>query len=78
MSDPVKIPFGYKAVIGQLQKGDGVYNYETHKFVPARKEEIYVSVKRKVWPKMMMGQGLAIRKCEVVQTELPVETEEME
>ncbi len=59
MSDP-QIPFGYKRVHGQLQKGDGVWNGT--RFAKVKKE----------YP---CAEGLhllfAIRKCTVEQVQIP-------
>lgn len=57
-TDP-QIPYGYRLVQGQLQKGDGIWNGE--RFAKAKKEYPY-SGNRVL---------LAIRRCEVVQPPLP-------
>lgn len=64
-SDP-KIPYGYRTVTGQLQKGDGLWDGE--RFVKVRKGYPYIGT----------VEGVAIRRCEVVQTKLPVEFENAE
>lgn len=58
MSDPA-IPFGYKRITGQLQKGDGVWNGT--RFAKARKQ----------YPFAGDAGIVAIRRCEVEQAELP-------
>lgn len=58
MSETPSIPYGYKAVIGQLQKGDAIWNGKR-----------FAKVKRG-YPFIGMTEGLAIRKCEVIQQEV--------
>lgn len=58
MNDP-KIPFGYKRVFGQLQKGDALWDGERFRKV------------KKGFPYIGLMEGIAIRKCEVVQAEIP-------
>lgn len=58
MSDEPKIPFGYRRVTGQLQKGDGVWNGTRFRKVAKR------------YPSTEAVELFAIRRCEVVQTEL--------
>jgi len=60
MPDTPKIPFGYKLVdpYAPTQKGDGLWNGE--RFAKVKKE----------YPRVDEGQ-IVIRRCEVVQTELP-------
>ena len=58
--DEPKIPHGYKRAFGQLQKGDGVWDGERFRKV------------RKSYPNADGSAPLfAIRKCEIVQTEIP-------
>lgn len=64
MPAEIKIPFGYKRVSSQIQKGDGVWNAATQKFDKVRKE----------YPRTD-DDRVFIRRCEVRQTELPVSTE---
>lgn len=56
MSEP-KIPFGYRVVTGQSQKGDGIWN------------GVRFAKVKKVYPQIAAGQ-VAIRRQEVVQTEM--------
>lgn len=58
MSDP-PIPFGYRRIFGQSQKGDGIWNGV--KFVKVKK----------VYPSTDAAQPFIIRKCVVEQTEIP-------
>lgn len=53
------IPYGYRQVTGQLQKGDGVWDEAAGKFKKVRKEYPFVGTR----------ELFAIRKCEVVQRE---------
>lgn len=53
---PDKIPYGYKLIQGQAQKGDGVWNGE--RFVRVKK--VYPSTE----------PAVIIRRQEVVQTEM--------
>ncbi len=57
-----EIPYGYKRVTGQSQRGDGIWDSAREKFVKVRKE----------WP---WADGLVprfvIRKCVVEQTVIP-------
>lgn len=62
MSDNPHIPFGYKRVHGQSQKGDGRWNGE--RFEKVKKE--YPQVQE---------TDLVIRRCDVVQAEMPIPTE---
>ena len=59
MSSEPHIPYGYKRVTGQLQKGDGLWDGERFRKV------------KKGFPYIGIVEGIAIRKCEVVQTEIP-------
>lgn len=61
MSD-LTIPYGYRRVFGQSQKGDGIWNYATNKFVKVKKEYPWGAP---------LKERFIIRKCEVVQTEIP-------
>lgn len=67
MPDDVKIPFGYKLVTGQTQKGDG--KWDGGRFRRVKKE----------YPRVGEGE-VVIRKCEVVQAVIPatVPPEELE
>jgi hypothetical protein len=60
MQDQPKIPHGYKRVVGQLQKGDGIWNGT--RFAKVRKQYPFVGLPLDV---------IAIRKREVVQEVLP-------
>lgn len=53
------IPYGYKIVTGQLQKGDGVWDGERFRKV------------KKQYPSTEPRSLFAIRKCVVEQTEIP-------
>lgn len=70
-ADP-QIPFGYKRVFGQAQRGDGIYDHERGEFVKAKK----------AWPTTDQQCVILIRRCNPVQTEIPgaesVETMEVE
>lgn len=58
--DEPKIPHGCKRIFGPLQKGDGVWDGERFRKV------------KKCYPNADgTAPLLAIRKCEVVQTEIP-------
>lgn len=59
MSDAPAIPFGYKQVTGQSRKGDGIWNGTR-----------FAKVK-KCYPFAGDSGAVIIRKCEVVQTEIP-------
>lgn len=62
MDETPKIPFGYKRVTGRSQMGDGVWNGK--RFAKVKKD----------WP--LIGEcEVVIRKCEVVQTEMPLAVE---
>lgn len=58
MSNP-QIPYGYKAVTGQLQKGDAIW--DGTRFLKVKKEYPFAGTREMV----------AIRKCVVEQTEIP-------
>lgn len=62
--DVPEIPFGYKRVHGVAQKGDGRWNGTRFRKV------------RKEYPFLGERIGVAIRRCEVTQEALPLETEE--
>lgn len=68
MSDEIKIPFGYKRVVGtpesplQIRRGDGYW--DGMKFVPMRR------YKRK-WPTVSEPGVIIIRRAVVEQVELP-------
>ena len=59
MSSEPHIPYGYQRVTGQLQKGDGLWDGERFRKV------------KKGFPYIGIVEGIAIRKCKVVQTEIP-------
>lgn len=71
MTDPA-IPFGYRRVFGQAQRGDGIYDHERGEFAKVRK----------AWPTTDQKSVILIRRCEAVQTEIAgaeaVETMEVE
>lgn len=70
MTSQPPIPYGYRAVTGQLQKGDGLWNGESFKKVRRIPTEVIVRKTKMLYP--VAGEGtLAIRRCEVVQEELP-------
>jgi hypothetical protein len=54
-----QIPYGYRRVVGQLQKGDGLWDGTRFRRV------------RKGYPYIGLLQGVAVRKCEVVQQQIP-------
>lgn len=58
MPDAPEVPFGYKPVTGQLQKGPGLWDGQRFRKV------------RKEYPFLGTREGFAIRRCEVVQTEI--------
>lgn len=60
MADPA-IPFGYRRISGQSQKGDGIWNGT--RFVKVRKEFPWAD---------HAPAHIIIRKCAVEQTALPV------
>lgn len=60
MSEPA-IPYGYKRITGQSQRGDGIWNGE--KFVKVKKEYPHSEGRP--------GFNFIIRKCEGVQPPLP-------
>ncbi len=59
MTHQPTIPFGYRRVTGQLQKGDGIWNGKR-----------FAKVK-KAYPNTEYVEIFAIRKCVVEQQELP-------
>lgn len=59
--DAPNIPYGYRAVTGQLQKGDGLWDGERFRKV------------KKGYPFLGTVEGVAIRRCEVTQEALPLE-----
>ena len=61
MPDEIKIPYGYRQVSGQMQKGDGVL--VDGKFVKVRKE----------YPRTD-DDRVFVRRCEVVQATIPETT----
>lgn len=64
MPDTPPIPFGYRAVQGQAQKGDGVWDGAAGKFRKARK----------CWPSTEPTAVFIIRRCDVAQEPLPLPT----
>lgn len=60
MTEPVKIPYGYRVVTGQSQKGDGIWNGVRFRKV------------RKGYPFAGDSGAIIIRRQEVVQTEMQV------
>lgn len=58
MSDNPAIPFGYRRIQGQLQKGDGLWNGTRFARV------------KKGYPFVGTQELIAIRRCAVEQTEL--------
>lgn len=64
MTAEINIPFGYKRIFGQLQKGDGIW--DGTRFRKVRKE----------YPFLGERIGVAIRRCEVVQEALPLQTDD--
>lgn len=71
MDSEPEIPFGFKQVWGQLQKGDGVWSPEHGRFVKTKKVPTPVTVTKMRYPIVTQAATVAIRKCEVVQAELP-------
>lgn len=71
-----EIPYGFKRVFGQLQKGDGVWDGQ--KFKKVRKELTPVTVMRMRWPIVHQAATVAIRRCTVEQTPLPLELQPRE
>ena len=72
--DPVKIPFGYKRVFGQLQKGDGILDLASGGFIKVKRvpTEVIIKKTKMLYPCAMPQSGkFAIRRCTVEQTELP-------
>ena len=69
MSDPT-IPYGYRRVYAQLQKGDGVWNGERFVRVKRAPTEVIIRKTKMLYPCVMPDGPVAIRRCEVVQTEL--------
>ena len=69
MSDPT-IPYGYKRVYSQLQKGDGVWNGE--KFVRVKRvpTEVIIRKTKMLYPCVMPDGPVAIRRCEVEPEEI--------
>lgn len=59
MGDAPQIPFGFRPVTGQLQKGDGLWNGK--RFAKVRREYPFIGTR----------EGVAIRKCEMVQETIP-------
>ncbi len=58
-AEEITIPFGYRRVTGQLQKGDGIWNGKR-----------FTKVK-KTYPNTEYVEIFAIRKCVVEQQEMP-------
>ncbi len=72
--DLVKIPFGYKRVVGQLQKGDGILDLATGGFIKVKRVPVEVIIKKTKmqYPCVMPYSGeIAIRRCTVEQPSLP-------
>ncbi len=69
MSSEPEIPFGYKRVFGQLQKGDGVW--DGAKFKKVKREPTQITVARMRYPIVMLAATVAIRRCDAQQTEIP-------
>jgi hypothetical protein len=59
-SEP-EIPFGYKRVHGEVERGDGVWRSDINKFVKVRKEYPFAGTDGRVF----------IRRCTITQPELP-------
>ncbi len=59
-AEEIKIPYGFKRVFGQLQKGDGLWNGT--RFAKVKKQ--YPNTDERI------GLLFAIRRCEVEQAEL--------
>lgn len=73
VTDEPTIPFGYKRTLGQLQKGDGIWNGE--KFARVRKvpPEVIIRRTKMLYPCALPDGPVAIRRQEVVQPELTME-----
>lgn len=69
MSEPA-IPFGAKQVLGQLQRGDSIWDGERWKKVKRVPTEVIIRKTKMLYPCAMPGGPMAIRKCEVVQPSL--------
>lgn len=66
MSNNPEIPYGYRQIQGQSQKGDGIWNGER-----------FVKVK-KGYPFAGDSGAIIIRKCEVMQQMLPWKPDDYE
>ncbi len=81
MGDEPQIPFGYRRVFGQLQKGDGIYDPETSEFKKVKRVPTEVIIRRTkmLYPcALPTSGGVAIRRQEVVQPPLMDVTPTME
>lgn len=71
MNDAPEIPYGYKRIWGQLQKGDGVWSPEHGRFVKTKKVPTSVVVTKMRYPITTDARTFAIRKCRIEQVEIP-------
>ncbi len=71
MSSEPQIPFGFRRVFGQLQKGDGVLDPATGKFKKVKREPTQITATRMRYPIVMLAATVAIRRCDAEQTEIP-------
>jgi len=81
MGDEPQIPYGYKRVFGQLQKGDGILDLAAGKFIKVKRVPTEVIIRRTkmLYPCALPTSGVvAIRRCEVVQPPLMDVTPTME
>ncbi len=80
MTDEIKIPFGFRLVVGQSQKGDGIWDGTRFRKVKRVPTEVIIRKVKKLYPCAMPGGHVIIRRCEAQQTVIPatVETGEEE
>ncbi len=70
MTDDPKIPFGFRRVFGQLQKGDGVWDGATFKRTKREPTTVIIKRTKMLYPCTDSGM-VAIRRCDAEQTETP-------
>lgn len=78
MSADPQIPYGYKRVVGQLQRGDGILDLAAGGFIKVKRvpTEVIIRKTKMLYPCVDPQSGtIAIRKCVVEQAELPGTTD---
>lgn len=69
MADEPQIPFGFRRVFGQLQKGDGVWDGVSFKRTKRKPHELIIRRTKMLYPCTDVDT-FAIRPCAVEQTEI--------